>query len=353
MVLAVILKITMAETSTAGPARSGGGARGQQVSEVIVADRTFSDQIRALGVARGRRSINVTSSTTELITRVLFSDGQRVSTGAPLVELQAGEEDAGLVEARARLEQAQREYDRYAALAERGVAPRVTAENARTELERARAALGAAEARHGDRMIRAPFSGVLGLSTVAPGTLINPGAVIATLDDISVIRVDFPVPERFVPVLKPGVPISASIDAYPGETFQGRIALLDTRVDDQTRAVTARAEFPNPGDRILPGMMVRVGVQHGRRSAPAAPEPAIQYEGRKAFVYRIASNEEGSIAQRVEIQTGLVEGGFVEIVSGLQAGDRLVASGLNRIQPGAPVHVADPAADPAAGAASQ
>lgn len=348
MVLAVILQITTAESTNAAPSRTKGSARGQQVSQVIVANRSFSDQIRALGVARGRQSINVTSGTTELITRVLFTDGQKVSAGTPLVELQSGEEDAALIEARSQLEQVQRDYDRSADLVERGIAPRITADNARTQLQRARAAVAAAESRQGDRMIRALFPGVVGLSSVAPGTLINPGTVIATLDDISVIRVDFPVPERFVPILKSGVPISATIDAYPGETFVGRIARLDTRVDDQTRAVTARAEFPNPGDRILPGMMVRVAVRHDERSGPAAPESAIQYEGRKAFVYRIASNEKGSIAQRVEIQTGVVEGGFVEIVSGLQAGDHLVGAGLNRIQPGAPVHVAAPAAKDAA-----
>lgn len=336
MVVAAVLKIAFADN---GPDASGGvrGARGQQVSEAVVATRPFSDQIRVLGVARGRRSVNITSSTTELITRVMFVDGQTVAAGAPLVELQAREEDAAIIEARAQVAQAQREYDRYKILADRGIAPAVMLEQAETSLESARASLQAAQARLGDRVIRAPFAGTLGLTTVTAGTLVNPGAVIATLDDTSVIRVDFPLPERYLNVLRQGAPITATADAYGDAPFQGRIALIDTRVNEQTRAATARAEFANPGGRIRPGMLLRVAVEQGQRQAPAAPESAVQYEGAGAFVYRIAPGQNGTTAQRVEVVAGAVEGGFVEILSGIEAGDRIVGSGLNRILPGAPV----------------
>lgn len=341
MVVAAIVRITFASSGPEGAGAPGGGARrGQQVSQVEVKQRPFSDQIRVLGVARGARSVNITSSTTELITRVMFKDGQRVSAGTPLVELQALEEDAAIIEARAQLAQAQREYDRYKTLADRGIAPRVTAENAETALESARASLEAARARRGDRVIRAPFAGTLGLTTITPGTLINPGAVIATLDDTSTIRVDFPLPERYLNLLQPGTPIVATADAYGDEPFSGRIGLIDTRVNETTRAATARAVFPNPGGRIRPGMLLRVAVQQGQRQAPSAPESAVQYEGAGAFVYRIARGDDGSTAQRVEIETGAVENGFVEILSGIEPGDRIVGSGLNRIQPGSPIVVA-------------
>lgn len=343
MVLAAVLKITLADDKggAGGPGGRGGpgGGRGQAVAEATATPREFADQIRVLGVARSKRSVNITSNSTELITRVMFTDGQRVAAGTPLVELQAREEDADLIQARAQLAQAQREYDRYKILAERGVAPRVTAETAETALQTARAAVSASEARRGDRVLRAPFAGVLGLTSVTPGTLISPGSVITTLDDISAIRVDFPLPERYLGVLQVGTPLTATADAYADETVSGRIALLDTRVNEQTRAVIARAEFPNPGNRIRPGMMMRVAVQQGRRQSLSVPEAAVQYEGQGAFVYRIARGENGTTAQRVEVQTGAVEGGFVEILSGLDNNDRVVASGLNRIQPGAPVTV--------------
>lgn len=338
MIVAAVLKVAFAGGDEGGA--SGGRRPAQQVSVTTVQQRSFTDTIRVLGVARGARSVNITSSTAELITRVMFTDGQRVAAGAPLVELEAREEDADIINAEAQVTQARREAERYRTLADRGVAPRVTAEQAETTLETAQASLAAARARRGDRVLRAPFAGILGLTTVTPGTLVSPGGVITTLDDISSIRVDFPLPERYLGRLSPGTPMTATADAFGNETFSGRIALIDTRVNEQTRAATARAEFPNPGGRIRPGMMMRVVASQGSRTALAVPEAAVQYEGSGAFVYRLADGEGGTTAQRVEVEAGAVEDGFVEILSGLEAGDRLVGSGLNRIQPGAPVTAA-------------
>lgn len=322
-----------------GGGRGGPGGRAQQVEAVTLSQRAFTDGIQALGAAKGRRSVDITSATTELITRVMFADGQRVAAGTPLVELQAGEEDADILTARANLVQAQREVERWQELVERGVAPRVQLEQAETALATARAGVAAAQSRRGDRIIRAPFSGVIGLTDVTPGALVNPGRVIATLDDISVVRVDFPVPERYLSRIRAGTPITATADAMPGETFVGSIALIDTRVDPATRAVTARAEFPNPGGQIRPGMLMRVRVQQGERQGLAAPEAAVLFEADQAFVYRLTGQGDELQAQRVLVETGVVEGGFIEITGGLQAGDRIVASGLNRIQPGAPVRI--------------
>jgi len=343
MVLAAGLKLAFGkEDKEGGPGKGGpGGGRAQQVAVAVVTPRAFSDTIEVLGVAKGRESLTVTSSTTELITRVMFRDGQYVRRGQALVELQSREEDAGVISARASLVQAQKDRDRWKTLADKGIAPRVQYEQAQTAYETALAQVRAAEARRGDRVIRAPFSGIVGLTDITPGTLINPGAAIATLDDVSVVRVDFPVPERYLAALKPGLPIQARADAFPGETFAGRIALLDTRVDERTRAITARAEIPNPGGRIRPGMMMRVSIEQGRRVAPSAPEAAIQFEGETAFAYKIVDQPgKGPSALRTVIRRGVNEGGVVEILEGLKAGDRIVASGLNRIQPNAPVRIA-------------
>jgi len=269
MVIAAVLKLTLSDGGSGGAGGPGGPGRGgaQDVEAISVASRSFADELRVLGVARRVRSVNITSSSSELVTRVLFRDGQSVAAGTPLVELQTQEEDAGIIQAEAQLTQAQREYDRYKILAERGIAPRVMAENAETALETARAAVKSAEARRGDRILRAPFAGVLGLTTVTAGTLISPGTVITTLDDLNSVRVDFSVPERFIATLPVGTPLVATADAFPGERFEGRIALMDVRVDETTRAIVARAEFANPGGRIRPGMMMRVALQQGQRQA--------------------------------------------------------------------------------------
>lgn len=343
MILALLLRSAFGGEESDGGKKGGGpgGGRsgGQVVSVATATERSFSNEIRVLGVARGQRSLNITSPTSQLITRVYFRDGQTVRAGAPLVELKAGEEDAQIAQAQARVAQAERQYQRYADLGERGYAPQTLIDQYQTELETARAALASAQTQRADRVLRAPFSGVMGLSTVTPGTYVSPGSVIATLDDISLIRVDFPLPERYIGVVRAGLPIRATSDAYGDRVFGGRIALIDTRVNEQSRAVTARAEIPNPGGLIRPGMSVQVAVTQGERMAAAVPESALQYEGEGAFVYRIAQGERGATAQRVEVETGAVEGGFVEILSGLMPGDQVVGQGLNRIQPGAPIRV--------------
>ena len=320
-----------------GAGGAGGGGRATAISQVIVAPRAFTDRIEVLGVAKGRQSVTITSSTAELITAVHFHDGQTVSKGQVLVELKGDREDAGIAQAQAQLAQADREYTRWKGLAERGIAPRASAEQYLAARDTARAALASASAQKLDKVIRAPFSGRVGISDIAPGALISPGTPIVSLDDVSVIRVDFSVPDRYLPILRQGLAITAAPDALPGQTFVGHIAQLDTRIDPATRALKARAEFPNADGRLKPGMLIKVAIDQAQRQALAVPETAIQFEGPQASVFVIAKGPGGRIARRTTVQTGLSNGGFVEVVSGLKAGDPIVGDGLNRVQDGAPI----------------
>lgn len=325
--------------SGGGPGGPGGGRRGgaPQVTIIAAESRTFSDRIDVLGVAKGRQSVTLSAPTQQLVSRVLFRPGQYVRRGQVLLELQASEQDANLMSSRARVAQAQRDYERWNELARRGVAPQATADQYQAALATARADYAAAMARRSDRVVRAPFSGRLGLSDVAPGALLNPGSPIVTLDDISTIRVDFEVPDRYLAAVHPGDPIIARVDAYPGLRAEGHIALLDSRIDERTRALTARAEFPNPGGQFLPGMLMRVGVVQAERTGVAVPETAIQYDGDNAFVFAVQRGERGLRAIRRPVTIGVNQDGFVEIRTGLEVGDRIAADGLNRLQDGQPV----------------
>ena len=325
------------KTPGAGGPGGGGGGRATAVSQLVVQPRAFTDRIEVLGVAKGRQSVTITSNTAELITAVHFSDGQFVSKGQVLVELKADQETAGIAQAQAQLSQAEREYARWKTLADRGIAPRASAEQYMAARDTAKAALASASAQKLDKVIRAPFSGRVGITDIAPGALISPGTAIVTLDDVSLIRVDFSVPDRYLPILREGLTITAAPDALPGEVFTGRIAQIDTRIDPTTRALEARAEFPNADGRLKPGMLIKVGIDQGQRQAVAVPEPAIQFEGSQASVFLIAKGPKGQIARRTAVQTGLSSDGFVEIVSGLKAGDHIVADGLNRVQDGAAI----------------
>ena len=188
-------------------------------------------------------------------------------------------------------------------------------------------------------MIRAPFAGVVGLSDIAPGALVNPGAAIVTLDDISSVRVDFEVPDRYLASIREGQPITARIDAYPGQVIQGRIQKLDTRIDERTRAITARAEFPNPDRKLKPGMMLRVAIAQGQRQVVAAPESAVSVQGDSAFVFVVSGQGDQARTEQRPVLTGVRQDGFVEIRDGLRAGEQIVADGLNKIQPGQPVRI--------------
>ncbi|RAK61620.1 efflux transporter periplasmic adaptor subunit [Phenylobacterium hankyongense] len=325
---------------SAGGHRGGRGGGPTQVSTATVQARTFTDSIEVLGVAKGRQSVTLTAATTQLVDKVRFTDGQFVPRGAILVELKNTEQDAGLAQAEARLVQAQREYDRWKALGQKGFAAKSAIDQYQSAYLSAQADVAVAKARQADRLIRAPFSGVVGLSDIAPGALVNPGAPIVTLDDVSAMRVDFQVPERYLAQLAPGQPIAAHVDAYPGVTIKGRIAQLDTRVDERTRAITARAEFPNADRRLKPGMMIRVSIARGTRQGVAAPESGLQVQGDSAFVYVLRAHGKGTTTEQRPVITGLRQDGFVEITEGLRSGEQVVADGLNKIQPGQPVRVA-------------
>lgn len=338
-----------------GPPGKGGGMGGfgpAQVTVATVQPRTFVDSIDVIGVAKGRQSVTLTAATTQLVQRVRFADGQAVPRGAVLVELKDTEQDAGISQARARLVQAQRDYDRWKTLAAQGYASKAALDQREATYLAAKADVDAAVSRQNDRMIRAPFSGVVGLTDIAPGALVNPGTAIVTLDDISAVRVDFEVPDRYLASLRQGQTIYARTDAYPGDVIQGRIATLDTRIDERTRSITARAEFPNPGARLKPGMMLRVAIARGERQAPSAPESAISVQGDSAFVYVLARQGQRMVAEQRPVLAGVRQDGFVEIREGLAPGERIVADGLNKIQPGQAVRPAG-AQRAGPGAASQ
>jgi membrane fusion protein (multidrug efflux system) len=340
MIAAAGAKLVLDQPGAEASTGKGGGGGPIMVSAVAVASHPFGEDLELLGVAKGRRSVTLSAAATQIVEKVNFRDGQAVPAGAVLVELKANEQDAGLAQAEARRLQAERTYRRWKQLADRGFASTAAVDEYEAAYQTATADVAAARARVGDRQIRAPFAGVVGLSDIAPGALINPGAPIVTLDDLSAVRVDFPIPERFLSILSEGQPITATIDAYPGLKIPGRIAQLDTRVDERTRAVTARAEFANPDRRLKPGMLVRVVVPHGRRDGLAAPEAAVMVHGEDAFVFVIASRDGKLVAEQRAVETGIRSEGFVELRDGVAAGERLVADGLHKIQPDQPVRLA-------------
>lgn len=330
-----------------GPGRNWrGGAL--PVATTTVETRAFADVVEALGTVRATESVVITSRTTEVIRAVAFDSGDLVTVGDVLVEFTDAEETADLQEARAALLEVEIEFERITSLEARGVVAPAQVEPVKARLDRAQSRLQAVQAQRSDLVIAAPFSGVVGLRNASPGMLVRPGDVIATLDDISIVKVDFTVPERFLPVFTPGAPVELRAAAYPDEVFLGRVEQIDTRIDPVTRAATMRAALPNADGRVLPGMLMLVDARRNEREHPAVPEVALVRDGDEAFVFIVTQDDErGTLAQRRTVTTGARAGGFVEITSGLAPGETLVSEGVHRIRPGAPVRV--PGVGPADG----
>ncbi len=172
----------------------------------------------------------------------------------------------------------------------------------------------------------------------------TPGTAIATLDDISVIKLDFSVPERYLAVLARGQDVAAHSETYPDREFAGTVASVDSRVDPVTRSVTVRAEVPNVERLLRPGMLLSVRLYHAPRQAIVVPEIAVIQVGTEAFVYRVSKDQ---TVERVKVVLGSRRRGEVEIASGLAAGETIVTEGAVKLREGA--RVASAAATAAAG----
>lgn len=328
-----------------GPPVTAGGGPPAAVP-VIVAEvgwREFHTQLQALGTARANEAVDITARITAPVEAIEFTDGMQVRQGQVLVRLAAAEEAAEARERHVGVQEQQRELERIRGLVADRNLPRQRLDEQQSRLSEAQARLEAAQARVRDRVVRAPFDGVVGFRRVSLGALVSPGTIITTLDDISVIKLDFSVPETFLAGVKSGQLIQARAAAFPDERFAGEVTSVDVRVDPVTRAAMARATLPNPDGVLRPGMLLTVTLLKDERRSLSLPEGALLRQADQAYVFVL---DDDTVVRR-EVRTGRRAPGVVEILDGLQPGERVVSEGTVRLRPGARVTVADMA--PAAG----
>jgi len=313
-------------------AEDGSGQRGRGGGVVTVATeavgtRQFADIVEALGTARAAESVVMTSRVSDTVTRVHFDDGQIVSKGDLLVELNSIEEEAQLQEAYATLREAESQYARIADLVKRGNASTSSLDAQKRSVDEARFRVAASEARMADRQIKAPFDGMLGLRQVSEGTFLSSNTAITTIDAIDTIKLDFSVPERFIATLAPGQEVEAKVKAYPGRIFKGTVRTIDSRVDPITRTVVVRAEISNEDRALRPGLLMTVEVTSRTWQALAIPEQAVVPTGGYNYAFVV---KDGT-AERREVKLGIRRPGFVEVTDGLEEGDRVVVQGTMRM----------------------
>lgn len=283
----------------------------------------FKDTIEAIGTITASESATITATVTETIKAINAQEGQFVAKGTSIVDLISDQEQATL-------DQASKSYGRYNQLVKNNLA---SAEKRDEE----QASFNVAKAQLDKRKIVAPFDGFLGIRHVNVGDVVQPGTVITTIDAIDPIKLDFAVPEVYLAALKQDMPIEATSAAWPDTVFKGKIYVVDSRIDTDSRAIMVRAIMENPDHKLKPGLLMKVQIIRDVKTSLAVPESAIQSAGQKKSVFVVGADKK--VAEKV-IQTGQREPGVVEVTSGLVAGDKVIIEGQMKTGDGATVHIA-------------
>lgn len=326
-----------------GGAAAAGFSRAPTFVVTVPAEvREVRDQVEAIGTTRANESVIIAAKLTDTVSRVNFEDGQMVAAGEVLVELTNLEQAALLDEAEANVVDARNQAGRLESMAADNLVPL-------SELDAAQARLLAAEARYQsiiarleDRLIRAPFSGLLGFREVSEGTLVTPGSPITTLDDVSIIKLDFSIPEVHLNLVRPGLTLVAESSAFPDQTFTATVRTIGSRVDENTRAATIRAHIDNPDLLLKPGMLLTVHLTTATREVLMVPESAVTQRASQVFVYTIADGRAGMR----QIRTGVRKSGWVEVDYGLAVGEEVITEGIIKVRDGAAVTTERVASNP-------
>ena len=305
-----------------------------EAAKVVAAP--LSEQVTAVGSLLSDESVTVSSEIPGRLKEIHFTEGQPVQKGAALFTLDESVYRAQLADAEAKLKLAGQTYQRTNQLFSNKYATAQSADEAASNLAVSKAAVELARVQLEKTRIVAPFSGIVGLRHVSVGEYITAGQALVNLEAVDPVKAEFRVPERFLPAIKVGQSIRIGVDAFPGETFYGRIYAIDPRLDIAGRSLLVRAKVPNADERLRPGLFARVTVLlQLKEDALTIPEQAIVPQGDSQYVFKI----DGGKATLTEVSVGMRRSGRVEILEGLSAGDEVVTAGQLKLRDGTPVSV--------------
>jgi membrane fusion protein, multidrug efflux system len=326
---------------SAAPANGPPGGRSVGVVVAAAELETVRDRAEAVGTTLASQAVEIVALASGRVIELAFEPGEPVEAGTVLARLEDTIERADLAEARAMAQEA-------TSALERGQRLRASNNIAAATLVELQAAAGAAQARVDratqrleDRLVRAPFDGVVGIRRVDLGARVDNDTVITTLDDRREMIVEFSLPELFYGRVGRGLPVAAKSSSFPDRSFDGAVTTVDTRIDVTSRSFRVRASLPNP-DLLLPaGLFVLVDVTLDEREAVVVPEEAVSTEAGRTVVYVAAEDR----AERRPVTLGTRMFGRVEIVSGLEPGELVVTRGLQRMRDGIGIRYELPAGD--------
>jgi len=305
----------------------------------------FRDIIEAIGTARANEQVVVTSKYSNIVDSVSFNDGQHVKKGDILVQLNNKEELAKVSELSANLSESEAQLNRFKELLISRATSKSQVDQQDAKTNAIAAQLLIARTKLEDLTIKAPFSGILGFRELSIGAYIQSGSVITSLDDLSIIKVNFSLPERFLTTIHIGQDVSAYSNAYKDEIFIGKISSIDSRIEPSTRTLKVRAEIPNGQFKLRPGMLLNIKVVRQIETILQLPESTIIPIEDEHYIFIIESESEAQasdlnkIAKRRLITIGRRQPGVVEVISGVNEGEQVVTEGALKLRDGSLVHV--------------
>lgn len=307
------------------------------ISSALASATEWTDRLEAVGTIVAVNGAQVTTEAAGVVDSIRFESGQEVKAGTVLLTLDTRTDIAELKALSAQAELARNELARFERLYGLESISKAELDRRQSEYDQAAARAAAQQARIAQKTIRAPFSGELGIRQVNLGQFVAPGNPIVSLQSLDPVYVNFSLPEQNLARLREGLVARLSVDAYPGEIFEGRISAIEPEVDTATRNVRVQATVPNPQRKLRPGMFSRLSLDFANsRTVILVPRTAISFAPFGNSVYVVTETGEGEQKSRVVkrrfVKTGEIRGDLVEVTEGLKAGEEIASSGLLKLQ---------------------
>ena len=324
-----------------GPAGAGGPPPALvEVSQVAI--QKLPQGITAVGSLRSDESVILRPEVSGRIAEFLFKEGQRVQKGQVLVRLDSTVQRAELEQAKANLTLNKAKYDRASDLQKKGFISSQAKDEADNNLRVSQAAVEVSSARLSKLELKAPFAGIIGLRQVSVGDYVKDGQDIANIEEVDPLKVDFRVPEIYLKKIAVGQALQITLDAFPNQTYEGKVYAINPLVDAAGRSIVIRAQVKNTDARLRPGMFARVRLLIDEsRDSMLIPEQALIPQGDEQYVFKVVDGR----ALRSKVEIGQRREGKVEILNGLAREDVVVIAGQFKIRDGVPVQVAKAQAD--------
>jgi len=329
----------------------------QSVSTMVATEQSWQPTIKAVGSLSAVRGADLSTEAAGVVADIEFKEGEDTRADRVLVRLNTDSDIAKLQSLKAVSDLAASTYQRDKQQFAVKTISRQVLDASEAGLRQAKANLAEQQALVDKKVIRAPFAGRLGVRNVEIGQYVNAGTAIVTLQSLDPIYADFYLPQQSLSMIEVGQDVELDTDAWPGQTFGGKVMVIDPKVDVNTRNIRVRALLKNPDKKLLPGMYASVAIVSGKpKNLITLPQTAVTYNPYGNIVYLVedqGKDDKGKpklVAKQVFVTTGETRGDQVAILSGVKPGDTVVTSGQIKLRNGSPVLINNsiqPGNDPA------